>query len=148
MISSCAFCADHATLVAPHAATLAATLADADGDTDDHHTTESASRAASLADADASLAATDADADDHVADADAANVTDAADADAAAADHNSSSVASPSAYRSATSTAARLRSSVSRSHTTRPSWSGVLRTHQHANNRNSRPASAIHNTVR
>jgi hypothetical protein len=152
MISSCAFCADHATLIAPHAATLAATLADADGD---HHAADSTSLATSLADADASLAANADDANEHHA-ADPADLAanlathtvGSTDLAANAVDCNSSSVASPSAYRSATSTAALLRLSVSRSHTTRPSWSGVLRTHQHANNRNSRSASAIHTTVR
>jgi hypothetical protein len=101
IISSCAFCADHATL-------------SADAVADHHHAALAASLATSLADADVSLAAADGDADDHHAadSADLAATLAAADGDGNTelatnhADCNSSSVASPSAYRSATSTAA------------------------------------------
>jgi hypothetical protein len=54
------------------------------------------------------------------------------------ADPNSSLVASPTAYRSATSTALRLRSSVSKSHTVRVSSTRVPLTNRHASRRSFR----------
>jgi hypothetical protein len=102
-----------------------------------------AAQAASAAALDAApAAALDAAQDASAAALDAAQAAalDAAQAASAAAQAAASSsfVASPLANRSATLTARRLRWSVSKSHTLRPSASGVLRTHQQAKSRQRR----------